>query len=381
VLGGRAALERALGIAQSLDDPSLIAEIAGSLSTFVAWLGDLERSRQYSQLRIDQALRAQDVFELRHAHGWIGTLYMMEGRWDEAWHAFEQQETYVDAMQSAEPLATLCSYRARYHYLRGEFDEGMQQIERALDLISATNSGVRIWFLGILAILLGETGPDDRARTILAELEEIGNAFDSGTPPYRYVMTHRVLLSTRLGLRSDAAACYSRLLPFRGTLTPILTDRVLGLAAWSAGNIEAAHEHFTVGTALATQFGFRPELALVLLNHAALARAQGSPVDAGDLEERGLRLAEELGMTALGAQALRPLDLRRRQPAERPAGLTTREIEVIRLISQGLTNRQIAEQLFISEKTVARHLTPIYAKTGVDNRAGAAAFAFRSGLA
>jgi DNA-binding NarL/FixJ family response regulator len=64
----------------------------------------------------------------------------------------------------------------------------------------------------------------------------------------------------------------------------------------------------------------------------------------------------------------------------RPAGLTEREIEVLRLVADGLSNREIAARLVISEKTVTNHLTAIFNKTGVANRAAAAAFAIRHGL-
>ena len=64
-----------------------------------------------------------------------------------------------------------------------------------------------------------------------------------------------------------------------------------------------------------------------------------------------------------------------------PAGLSEREVEVLRLVAAGHSNRKIAEQLVLSEKTVANHLTNIFIKTGTDNRAAATAFAVRHGLA
>ncbi len=63
-----------------------------------------------------------------------------------------------------------------------------------------------------------------------------------------------------------------------------------------------------------------------------------------------------------------------------PAGLSAREVEVLRLVARGLTNTQIAHELVLSEKTVATHLTHIFNKTNSDNRAAAAAFAIRHGL-
>ena len=57
-------------------------------------------------------------------------------------------------------------------------------------------------------------------------------------------------------------------------------------------------------------------------------------------------------------------------------GLTPRELEVLRLVAAGRSNRAIAAELVISEHTVARHLQNIYAKLGVSSRTAASAFAF-----
>jgi HD-GYP domain-containing protein (c-di-GMP phosphodiesterase class II) len=63
-----------------------------------------------------------------------------------------------------------------------------------------------------------------------------------------------------------------------------------------------------------------------------------------------------------------------------PAGLTTREVEVLRLLARGLSNREIAARLTLSPKTVGSHVERIYAKTDVNNRATAGLFALRHGL-
>jgi DNA-binding CsgD family transcriptional regulator len=63
-----------------------------------------------------------------------------------------------------------------------------------------------------------------------------------------------------------------------------------------------------------------------------------------------------------------------------PAGLTKREVEVLRLIAAGLTNNEIATELFLSAKTVSRHLSNIFTKIGVSSRAGATAYAFEHRL-
>ncbi len=60
--------------------------------------------------------------------------------------------------------------------------------------------------------------------------------------------------------------------------------------------------------------------------------------------------------------------------------MTEREAEVLRLVSEGQTNRDIAQSLVLSEHTVARHLANIFNKLGIVSRTGAAAFALRQGL-
>ena len=67
-------------------------------------------------------------------------------------------------------------------------------------------------------------------------------------------------------------------------------------------------------------------------------------------------------------------------PRAWPAGLTDREVEVLRLIARGRSNREVAERLFISPKTVGRHVENLYRKIGVSSRAAAAVFAMEHGL-
>ncbi len=63
------------------------------------------------------------------------------------------------------------------------------------------------------------------------------------------------------------------------------------------------------------------------------------------------------------------------EPSAAPGGLTKRELEVLIGIAAGLSNRDLAKKLFISEKTAARHLANIYVKLGVSSRTAAAAWA------
>lgn len=65
---------------------------------------------------------------------------------------------------------------------------------------------------------------------------------------------------------------------------------------------------------------------------------------------------------------------------ELPGGLSAREVEVLRLVAAGLTNRAIADVLTISERTVDRHVSNIFTKLDVSSRAAATAFAYQHGL-
>lgn len=87
-------------------------------------------------------------------------------------------------------------------------------------------------------------------------------------------------------------------------------------------------------------------------------------------------IREAAARYGVGRGALPPADT-----ADRLAGLTPRELEVLTLVAAGRTNREISDELYISEKTVARHLTNIFNKVDVESRTQAAAWAFRNGIA
>jgi DNA-binding NarL/FixJ family response regulator len=95
----------------------------------------------------------------------------------------------------------------------------------------------------------------------------------------------------------------------------------------------------------------------------------GEMVGAGTLEKRTV----DAMLEAAGAT---PLKVREGHPAR----LTDREVEVLRLIARGRTNKEIAEALVVTEKTAGHHVEHIYAKAGVSTRVAAALFAMRHDL-
>lgn len=120
----------------------------------------------------------------------------------------------------------------------------------------------------------------------------------------------------------------------------------------------------------------------------ALARVLLARACQGTGDTAGFASSIESAISALaglGARQDRAEALALRREAEDPdpggrSGLTERECDVLRLVVSGLTNREIASRLRLSEKTVARHLSNIFTKAGVSSRAAAAAFAFDTGI-
>ena len=91
-------------------------------------------------------------------------------------------------------------------------------------------------------------------------------------------------------------------------------------------------------------------------------------------------------LTMLGRSTTTSLDFTEHVPkailkqARYPAGLTTREVEVLRLVAQGLSNAEIAEQLVISLLTVKAHMRSLYNKLGISSRSAATRYAIEHHL-
>ena len=91
----------------------------------------------------------------------------------------------------------------------------------------------------------------------------------------------------------------------------------------------------------------------------------------------GYALSEEILSTPLSpASSQAPVS----PTPEHPGGLSAREVEVLGLVAEGLTNAQVAKELFLSPRTIQRHLNSIYHKLGVSSRTAATRFAMEHGL-
>jgi len=109
----------------------------------------------------------------------------------------------------------------------------------------------------------------------------------------------------------------------------------------------------------------------VQIAHAVRAAAAGQSVLDPQVQRRLLA----------AASAAAPAEASARADADLPDGLTAREADVLRLIAAGLSNREIAGKLYVSEATVKSHINRLFAKTGVRDRAQAVQYAYRHHLA
>jgi HD-GYP domain-containing protein (c-di-GMP phosphodiesterase class II) len=110
--------------------------------------------------------------------------------------------------------------------------------------------------------------------------------------------------------------------------------------------------------------------------HRSALSPEGARVELGEMVRAG-RLDKRAVDAVLEAAGGAPLEVRQAHPA----GLSDREVEVLRLIARGRTSKDIARALVITEKTAGHHIEHIYAKIGVSTRVGAALFAMRHDLA
>jgi DNA-binding CsgD family transcriptional regulator len=165
-------------------------------------------------------------------------------------------------------------------------------------------------------------------------------------------------------------------------LALIAAHRVLGQLDTDAWQHAEAEEHLIESLKLAEACAAPFERALTLLALAELRAAAGDTVEAQNLCDEVIAICKPLAArpTLERVEALKAKLADRRGKVTLPAGLTQREVEVLRLIAQGKTDREIGQQLFISRHTVMRHVSHILAKLDVESRSAAAVHAVRHGL-
>jgi HD-GYP domain-containing protein (c-di-GMP phosphodiesterase class II) len=176
----------------------------------------------------------------------------------------------------------------------------------------------------------------------------------------------------------------------RVRLHPYYTDRVLASVPALAclAPVAAQHHERLDGSGYprgSSAESLTPEGRVLAVADCYHAWSEPRPYrEALDADAIAARLRDEVKAGRLDGAAvdavLRAAGHRVRRSREWPAGLTAREIEVLRHLARGMSSQQIAERLVISRKTASNHIEHIYAKIGVSNREMASLFATRHGL-
>jgi ATP/maltotriose-dependent transcriptional regulator MalT len=164
----------------------------------------------------------------------------------------------------------------------------------------------------------------------------------------------------------------------RQPLALLASHRLCGELEVMSGTFTEAHRHLDAALSLATACNALYEHALTLLGLAELRKRAGERDAALEALEAARSIFSRLNATPALSRADTFAAQLASEKGNEPAvglGLSPREIEVLRLIAKGGRNREIAEELFLSVRTVERHITNLYAKLGVNGRAEAIAFA------
>jgi DNA-binding CsgD family transcriptional regulator len=249
-------------------------------------------------------------------------------------------------------LGELCRVRGDLAGARSEYDA-------AADLGRDPQPGRSL-------LLLADGDPDGAWRSVTAAVAT------AGADPFLRVrlLCAQVEIALAAGRVEVAGHAADELVTLAGTYrTPgfeAWARQAAGAVALARGRPGEAVEQLTRASRLDQDQGSWYDLARVRLLLARALRQAGEP-DAAEATESAARAT----LRDLGAAA----PVVPTPTAERPGGLTAREVEVLALVARGASNRDVARTLTISEKTVGRHLANVFTKLGVGSRTAAAAWA------
>lgn len=388
-------LKESLGLASRTGQMVAAAGCCGFLAQAACLSVDFTGAGEMARLWDKYAQMAGSHHRSRYLYSWQAFLFTCRGQWADAEHALAQSLQILDGVPNPGPQIQHRTMHGFLNWQRGNLGEAERMLH---DVAAALRPQASITFfemLGLLALTLLALDKRHEAQGALAELEALldapgmQNALSAGSVAAGTVLGCLTVAALEMGDHKRAGSYYPRLLTYQGQHHWFLTDRLLAAIEVTQKNWAAAEEHLARAVDVARREGLRPELARVLVVKAELEVARGGM-------ECAMRARQLLGEArdlfrnlSMEREAVKVLDVLRSLPSQpgpvaesaSPGKLTEREITVLRLVVAGKKNRQIAAELFMSEKTVANHLTAIYTKTNTDNRAGAASFALRHGLA
>jgi DNA-binding CsgD family transcriptional regulator/tetratricopeptide (TPR) repeat protein len=372
----------ALAAAEAAGDPAEAAECCGSLAPAYFWQGALNASAEITHRRAEFARLCHDPYQMRHIQTWLAMLAGLQGHIPEAFRLLDEAENDVARLSSPEPAAWITFCRGAFDLFLGRLEPALTQLEAACAVFRSFGPGALVWYQGMLCIALAANRKREAASKAAAELEAMLAAVPDESMATAEALVSLCQTAMLLGDDGRLAGYYPRLLAFEGQFHDAVVDRLLAESEMRAGDFESASRHLDSAETLCRTESMAWDLAATLTSKAALLSLQpgGSATSVDALREEAARLYRDLGRDSDVEPATAELPAASAAGRGLPAGLTRREVEVLRLVAAGKTNHAIAEELVVSEKTVENHLTSIYRKTGADNRAAATAFAIRQGL-
>ena len=371
--GGLTRLDEAMAAVTSGEPTSLetFADICCTLMLACERAGDSERPQQWSAV-LEDFVRAYDhVTLLAFCRTCCADVYAANGRIDAAEAELERAVNELTRAGQRSRCVPPSVRLAEIRVLQGRHDEAEQLLsglESEPDALQARVS---------LRLARGE--PAAAAVLLTQRLDAIGWTSLLAAPLLAQLVEAR-LVEGYHDAATAAASALDEIAAARGR------DRVEALAIAARGRIalaegrESAVELLQEGVNRFAALGARLDAARTRLD-LARALAHSAPEVAVDAARHARAELEALGALRdadAAAALMRSLGARGRAGPRSSELLTRREKEVLRLVAQGLSNREIAEQLFIIPKTAEHHASRIYSKLGVSTRAEAAAFAVRN---
>lgn len=362
-VAGRELLTLALEKGLEANDLVVAAEASASLSNAYYWTGEVRSALAHAERRLEIAERGRDAFALRHAHTWLAMLATTVGDWDQARAAISLAEPAIARMGSPEPLGFLRLVQGLLALRTGEIETALARTEEAMRIFIPLGEATVSWYVAVRIWALLAAGRTAEAAEECAAQERRLLTMPDNALPARSSRCGLGRAYVALGDVQHAAECEAKLVPFIDDFH------------WRPARLTLA--------ATAALRGGRGRSLELLREVEAFAAANGLDFDLADTRRTiGLLEAGESAQAVFARPDAPPSARSERAPAAAgPKGLSRRELEVLQLVAEGLSNREIAERLVLSERTVINHVSHIFEKTGVENRAGATAFAFRFGLA
>jgi DNA-binding CsgD family transcriptional regulator/tetratricopeptide (TPR) repeat protein len=377
-------LDEACELAAGLGESQIQAEamewrVAGLVS-----LGDLETAAREHAAVHALAERLRQPFTSHVAEHYASTLALCFGRLAEAEAAAKRSHEWSRLLTARDASSV---YGIQMFGIRREQGR-LAELAAATRLLAGSARPGGAW-RPALAAVLAELGMEDEARR---ELEHVRNeGFDAlRAALWLASLTYLADACAAVGDADLAALVYPELAPLRGGNVVIghgvacygAVDRYLGMLAATLGEPDLAAEHFEHALAFNREMGASTWVAHTLYAYGRTLRARGRDGDAeraAAMLTEAAALAEQIGMPMLLARA-RALGANVDGAHTPPDDLSWREVDILRLVALGRSNREIGLELSISGHTVANHVRSILRKTGAANRTEAAGYAYRHSL-